>query len=227
MEIHGAYHGVFQPNIDGNMQKEDSSVTSHPQFDDMGSITSFIRSKLPDDSTFLFLPSPEPNANGKTEAKELETDALPEDLCLYYLDPQGVTQGPYLGVDIISWFEQGFFGTDLPVRLADAPEGTSFQDLGEVMPHLKDWDGRAKGIDQDVKLEPTSAFEAMLESSLPSVPLSGVTDSPVGNDLSQSLPEFNGLSAELAHLRISEPEAPWQLPHSKGSYSKFVSEEEG
>lgn len=59
-----------------------------------------------------------------------------EELSLYYLDPQGEIQGPFLGVDIISWFEQGFFGTDLPVRLADAPEGTPFQHLGVVMPHL-------------------------------------------------------------------------------------------
>lgn len=60
----------------------------------------------------------------------------PGELSLYYLDPQGEIQGPFLGLDIISWFEQGFFGADLPVRLADAPEETPFQDLGVVMPHL-------------------------------------------------------------------------------------------
>ncbi|KAG6483173.1 hypothetical protein ZIOFF_059813 [Zingiber officinale] len=61
----------------------------------------------------------------------------PEELSLYYLDPQGDIQGPFLGLDIISWFEQRFFGTDLLVCLSDAPEGTPFQPLGEVMPHLK------------------------------------------------------------------------------------------
>lgn len=62
---------------------------------------------------------------------------LPEELNLFYLDPQGNIQGPFLGLDIISWFEQGFFGTDLPVCLLGAPEGMPFLPLGDVMPHLK------------------------------------------------------------------------------------------
>jgi len=61
----------------------------------------------------------------------------PEDLCLLYTDPQGEVQGPFLGVDIIGWFEAGFFGLELPVRLMDAPEGTPFSPLENVMPHLK------------------------------------------------------------------------------------------
>ncbi|CAL0322967.1 unnamed protein product [Lupinus luteus] len=66
-----------------------------------------------------------------------ESVTTPEELSLCYLDPQGIIQGPFLGIDIILWFEQGFFGIDLPVRLSDAPEGSSFQELGEIMPHLK------------------------------------------------------------------------------------------
>ena len=61
----------------------------------------------------------------------------PEDLCLLYTDPQGEIQGPFLGVDIIGWFEAGFFGLELPVRLMDAPEGTPFVPLENIMPHLK------------------------------------------------------------------------------------------
>lgn len=61
----------------------------------------------------------------------------PEDLCLLYTDPQGEVQGPFLGVDIIGWFEAGFFGLELPVRLMDAPEGTPFSPLENIMPHLK------------------------------------------------------------------------------------------
>lgn len=61
----------------------------------------------------------------------------PEELCLLYTDPQGEVQGPFLGVDIIGWFEAGFFGLDLPVRLMDAPEGTPFTALENIMPHLK------------------------------------------------------------------------------------------
>ena len=60
-----------------------------------------------------------------------------EEMSFLYQDPQGDVQGPFLGVDIISWFDQGFFSTDLPVRLLDVPEGTPFKALGEVMPHLK------------------------------------------------------------------------------------------
>lgn len=228
METGDAYHSVFQLNIDGNRQKEDYSFTSHSQLNDIGSVTSDTRSKLPDDSSSLYIfPSPELNDNNKTEAKELAKDVLPEDLCLHYLDPQGVIQGPYLGVDIISWFEQGFFGTNLPVRLADAPEGTPFQDLGEVMPHLKDWDEQANGIDQNVKVESSSAFGVITESSIPSAPVSGITDPSVENDLCQSLPEFSSLSDDLLQLRISEPESPLQLPRLRGSYHDFAAQDEG
>ncbi|CAN4123388.1 unnamed protein product [Withania somnifera] len=61
----------------------------------------------------------------------------PEKLRLYYRDPQGEIQGPFLGADIISWFDQGFFGMDLPVRLEDAPEDSPFFELGTIMPYLK------------------------------------------------------------------------------------------
>ncbi|KAH7365825.1 hypothetical protein KP509_18G048100 [Ceratopteris richardii] len=61
----------------------------------------------------------------------------PEDLSLVYMDPQGEIQGPFLGIDIIGWFEAGYFGIDLPVRLANAPSGTQFMALGNMMPHLK------------------------------------------------------------------------------------------
>lgn len=61
----------------------------------------------------------------------------PEDLSLVYTDPQGEIQGPFCGADIIGWFEAGFFGIDLPVRLADAPDGAPFIALGSMMPQLK------------------------------------------------------------------------------------------
>ena len=60
-----------------------------------------------------------------------------EVLSYYYKDPQGAVQGPFLGVDIVRWFELGYFGTDLPVRLSDAPEDTPFTPLCNLMPHLK------------------------------------------------------------------------------------------
>ncbi|URD94718.1 GYF domain, partial [Musa troglodytarum] len=101
-----------------------------------------VSAKLPDETYPLFDASVEiPNTNkheiNKIEKKHLEQGTSLEELSLLYQDPQGEIQGPFLGVDIISWFEQGFFGTDLPVCLSDAPEGTPFQPLGEIMPHLK------------------------------------------------------------------------------------------
>ncbi|KAJ8541004.1 hypothetical protein K7X08_001820 [Anisodus acutangulus] len=72
--------------------------------------------------------------------KELETRKIsqssPEDLVLYYKDPQGAVQGPFSGSDIIGWFEAGYFGIDLLVRLASAPHDSPFYLLGDVMPHL-------------------------------------------------------------------------------------------
>lgn len=59
----------------------------------------------------------------------------PEELVLYYKDPQGRIQGPFSGTDIISWFEGGYFGLDLRVSLS--PSGLSWSSLGDVMPHLR------------------------------------------------------------------------------------------
>ncbi|XP_047321936.1 protein ESSENTIAL FOR POTEXVIRUS ACCUMULATION 1-like [Impatiens glandulifera] len=61
----------------------------------------------------------------------------PDDLILYYKDPRGEIQGPFTGGDIIGWFELGYFGVDLLVRLASAPPDSPFLLLGDVMPHLR------------------------------------------------------------------------------------------
>ncbi|KAK4750967.1 hypothetical protein SAY87_004449 [Trapa incisa] len=61
----------------------------------------------------------------------------PENLILYYKDPQGEIQGPFTGSDIIGWFEAGFFGIDLLVRPSGAHSGSPFMFLGDVMPHLR------------------------------------------------------------------------------------------
>ncbi|KZV28872.1 hypothetical protein F511_13667 [Dorcoceras hygrometricum] len=61
----------------------------------------------------------------------------PEDLVLCYKDPQGEIQGPFSGSDIITWFESGYFGIELQVRLASAPAEAPFSFLGDVMPHLR------------------------------------------------------------------------------------------
>ncbi|THU74620.1 hypothetical protein C4D60_Mb04t35300 [Musa balbisiana] len=61
----------------------------------------------------------------------------PEDLSLYYKDPQGQIQGPFSGGDLIGWFEAGYFGIDLQVRHASSPADAPFLPLGDVMPHLR------------------------------------------------------------------------------------------
>ncbi|KAL5552664.1 hypothetical protein UlMin_040065 [Ulmus minor] len=226
--VGGAHQSVF----DASSQRVDSSFAGHSQYDNIGSAISpdNTRKLLDKSSSPNSFPSMELNENGKTnrDAKGLEKDVPPEDLCLYYLDPQGVIQGPYLGVDIISWFEQGFFGTDLPVRPVDGPDGTPFQDLGDIMPHLKAWDGQVNNISQSLELEESRALGVHVESSLPSpAPVSRIIDSSVGNDLHPSLPEFKNPQAEHVQLKTSEPKTSLQLPHFKDlSLHDFVAKEE-
>ncbi|KAF9605203.1 hypothetical protein IFM89_014316, partial [Coptis chinensis] len=101
--------------------------------------------ELPDDSGILFdkpaseeVPvSHEKYSRSKEEANLRTRSTSLKELSLYYKDPLGVIQGPFLAVDIISGFDQGFFGTDLLVRLSDAPEGTPLQELGDVITYLK------------------------------------------------------------------------------------------
>ncbi|CAJ1972425.1 unnamed protein product [Sphenostylis stenocarpa] len=72
---------------------------------------------------------------------ELETrrgqQTVPEELSLLYKDPKGLIQGPFKGIDIIGWFEAGYFGIDLPVRLENAVADSPWLSLGDVMPHLR------------------------------------------------------------------------------------------
>ncbi|KAG8655973.1 protein ESSENTIAL FOR POTEXVIRUS ACCUMULATION 1 isoform X5 [Manihot esculenta] len=126
-----------------NQQVAELANMNHRQSEDFESVTSFeIGSQLPDDPSSLFdFPSGQKISNDQlksnNEARSLRSIMVPEELSLYYLDPQGEIQGPYLGIDIITWLEQGYFGTDLPVRMSDAPDGSPFHELGDIMPHLK------------------------------------------------------------------------------------------
>ncbi|XP_044501243.1 uncharacterized protein LOC123222499 [Mangifera indica] len=129
-----------------NQQADALNFKEHLKLEDVKSADSFeVSNQLPDDSNSLFdFASLEQTANndqlhqkGNSRVHPSDVGVSLEDLSLFYLDPQGVIQGPYMGIDIIMWFEQGYFGTDLPVRLSDAPAGSAFQELGEIMPHLK------------------------------------------------------------------------------------------
>ncbi|KAJ6754497.1 GYF DOMAIN-CONTAINING PROTEIN [Salix purpurea] len=103
--------------------------------------------------------------NSNNEVHQFGGDMAPEELSLCYLDPQGAIQGPYLGIDIIAWFEQEYFGTDLPVRLSDAPDGSPFHELGDIMPHLKLKPGCASSTSPSAKLQRSDTVGESLEGS--------------------------------------------------------------
>lgn len=168
-----------------------------------------ISSKLPDDSNSLFVSESldDSRSNSMLYAQnERDTNRLgdgvpPEELSLYYRDPQGEIQGPFLGVDIISWFEQGFFGLDLPVRLADAPEHAPFHELGDVMPHLNAQEGL--GVSSDVKMDNHGGSASTTEM----------------NDLST----FNGQTWRLSELdnHTNQPAHSWMSEHDMSTQHAF------
>ncbi|KAF5939966.1 hypothetical protein HYC85_021133 [Camellia sinensis] len=195
-EISGAHQNT-------HLKVADSAFTKHPSVDDIASAAVFdISTKLPDDSNSLFVsPSSEQSWSGNPlhfqgshNEYQLEGCIPPEELSLFYRDPQGEIQGPFLGVDIISWFEQGFFGTDLPVRLSDAPEGMPFQELGEVMPHLKVIDGHAYSTNISSNVEQPGALEEKSGLGLPaSAPVPEIAHSSDSIDHRWQLSGFDGL----------------------------------
>ncbi|KAK4760496.1 hypothetical protein SAY87_005389 [Trapa incisa] len=156
---------TFSNGVDAQIMKEngDPCLTlsalsvddSRTMIDSLSSLD--IQFKLPNDSGLLAMGSVAQHCRVSPDGKESERSFHTEELSLFYLDPQGEIQGPFLGVDIISWFKQGFFGIDLPVRLADAPEGTPFLELGYIIPHLKCIDGL-------VQLEESSASGRIVET---------------------------------------------------------------
>ncbi|KAK7835648.1 hypothetical protein CFP56_023278 [Quercus suber] len=158
-----------------NNQAEEVAILKHFKLKGIESATSFeLGGQLPDDSSSLFdflslqktSSSNQQPLNNYEEGHPPGSDIPPEEWSLYYLDPQGDTQGPFLGVDIIKWFEQGYYGPDLPVRLSDAPDGSPFQELGSVMPHLRFRSGCASGNDLVTNLEPSDAVGGILEENM-------------------------------------------------------------
>ncbi|KAK9271849.1 hypothetical protein L1049_002214 [Liquidambar formosana] len=127
-----------------NLQSADPAFLKKFKLDNIESTTSETGTQLPDESSTLF--------DFSSTHKTLSSDQ---------------NYGPFLGIDIISWFEQGFFGTDLPVRLSDAPDGSPFQELGEVIPHLKIKAGSSSSTSLVTKFEPTDPIGGSLEESIP------------------------------------------------------------
>ncbi|XP_057508716.1 protein ESSENTIAL FOR POTEXVIRUS ACCUMULATION 1-like isoform X2 [Actinidia eriantha] len=223
----GAHLDASEPKV------ADSAFTKHPS----ASAAAFdISTKLSDDSTSLFIsPSSEQNWSANLQYfqgshKEYQSEGviLPEELTLFYLDPQGDIQGPFLGVDIISWYEQGFFGTDLLVRLADAPDGTPFLELGEVMPHLKVIDGNACSVNISSNVEERGTLEEKSGSTLPaSSTVSEIARPSTLNDHNWQLSRFDGITTQHIQSRISEREGLFELPYTEGqSFHDFVAQDE-
>ncbi|KAJ7971735.1 GYF domain protein [Quillaja saponaria] len=171
-----------EPEAFDILQGTDSALQRHANLGVAESVaTSEIGNQLPSNSGSLFEYSSLQQIPGinqhqiKTNEKAHTSESVvsPEELSLCYLDPHGVIQGPFLGIDIILWFEQGFFGIDLPVRLSDAPEGLPFQELGIVMPHLMIKSGSASSNNLIAKSEQSDATECNLEVGAPSVGYNG------------------------------------------------------
>ncbi|XP_015076128.1 uncharacterized protein LOC107020326 isoform X3 [Solanum pennellii] len=139
----------------------DSGVTKTPIFENNQHVAFDGSLKVSDDSNSAFVKS----------SSEIYWNNLlgrgipPEELSLYYRDPQGEIQGPFLGADIISWFDQGFFGMDLLVRLEDAPEDSPFFELCDVMPHLK-FEHEHVGNTNLSQAEPSAVLEGKLDPDL-------------------------------------------------------------
>ncbi|KAG8477206.1 hypothetical protein CXB51_030632 [Gossypium anomalum] len=205
-----------------NRQVADLKMQKDSNVKDNGSSMKFGVGELPEDSSSLFgfsslqlrvgcnPISVESNVAGHS----LESAIPPEDMSLCYLDPQGVIQGPYLGIDIISWFELGYFGTDLPVRLANAPDGSPFQELGEVMPHLRMNSGSASSVSAVARMRVPDHFEGSLEETISSsasasAPAQG---SAIGRELQQSLSPFEASGTNF-QLR-----GPSQTNHSEHQF---------
>jgi hypothetical protein len=58
-------------------------------------------------------------------------------LSILYLDSHGDIQDPFMMIDIMWWFHDGFYDVNLPMKLANSMENVSFVPLGDLMPHLK------------------------------------------------------------------------------------------
>ncbi|XP_074303295.1 uncharacterized protein LOC141637782 [Silene latifolia] len=193
-----------------NWQSIDSACTNHNFFDDIEHAAVGVGSKLPDEmNTFFASKSVEGSGDLLYSQNDKNSNRFegvsPEELTLYYRDPQGEIQGPFLGVDILSWFEQGFFGIDLPVRLADASEDAPFQELGDVMTHLRVQEGHFTSSD-------TSARVDNLGGSAPGE----INDMSTVNNQGWRFSDFDNHPEQQTHSIISEHDFPSQLPFIEG-----------
>ncbi|KAE9588457.1 putative GYF-like domain-containing protein [Lupinus albus] len=144
--------------------------------------------------------SDDPNVKRKLSGifdSELETrkvpQTAPEELSLFYKDPNGQIQGPFKGIDIIGWFEAGYFGIDLTVRLENSEADSPWLSLGDVMPHLR------------AKARPPPGFSAPKPTDSVDVP-GRPNSSTFGNTL-HSLSEADMLRSGSRHMHSPATES--------------------
>ncbi|PHT68343.1 hypothetical protein T459_27830 [Capsicum annuum] len=201
----------------------DSGVTWTSIFENNQHVAFDGSSKVSDDSSSLFV---------KSSSEIYWTNLLgrgipPEELSLYYRDPQGEIQGPFLGADIISWFDQGFFGLDLPVRLEDAPEDSSFYKLGDVLPHLK-FEHEYVGNTNLSQAEPSAVLGGKLDSGLcSSSSVSEMVGSASLDGLSWPPSDFDELGGYRIHSIPDHSARQYKPPYSQTEdFNDFVAQGE-
>ncbi|KAK4377124.1 hypothetical protein RND71_003420 [Anisodus tanguticus] len=201
----------------------DSGVTRTPIFENIQQHVAFDGSlKVSDDPNSVFVKS-----SSEIYWNLLGRGIPPEELSLYYRDPQGEIQGPFLGADIISWFDQGFFGMELPVRLEDAPEDSPFFELGDVMPHLK-FEHEYVGNTNLSQAEPSAVLEEKLDSGLrSSASVSEMVGSASLNGSSWCPSDFDGLGGHHIQSIPDHPARQFKHPYSQSEdFNDFVAQEE-
>ncbi|KAI3977221.1 hypothetical protein MKX01_035951 [Papaver californicum] len=214
-----------------HMHSRVSACIKHVTPEDFESSASLnVSTKLPDEPSSslnipIFQKSSDSNEIRNGEPNISERGPSPEEMSLYYRDPQGETQGPFLGADIISWFDQGFFGPDLPVCPSDAPEGTPFQELGEVMPQLKLKPWSDSATTPFARVEPCDAVGSFDQPAPTMVPdFMGLS---VSSDQKWVTSEFENLSVAQVHSLISKSEDPVEPHYSEvESFHEFIAQNE-
>ena len=202
----------------------DSGATKTPIFENNQHVAFDGSLKVSDDSNSAFVKS----------SSEIYWNNLlgrgipPEELSLYYRDPQGEIQGPFLGADIISWYDQGFFGMDLLVRLEDAPEDSPFFELGDVMPHLK-FEHEHFGNTNLPQAEPSAVLEGKLDSGLrSSASVSEMVGSAAFDGSCWQPSDFDGLGGHHIQSVPDHPARQFKPPYSQNEEcNDFGAQDEG